>query len=427
MSDAPTSVINIDDEQIKTAVKAASRRILVMAPGLTESVAMVIAEKWTTLAPQSVNVILDVDPEVCRLGYGEVKALSLLQSVAKKVGATVHHQKGLRIGLVVADDTTLIYSPTPLVVEAKSAEPTQPNGIRLDFVPQEVAKEVGLSGEGSTEPLIGKSEVSDEDVQQVVSDLAENPPRKFDITQKVQVFNAAFEFVEFKLEGCLISKKRVRLPSDLVVAAKDPRTQKRVNSNFNLIDDDNERLSGKKAMHLKESIANKFLVNLPGYGNVVLRANKADFERAVKRLILYVELFQKRVETELQKAIEENRKTLVEAFLPAVTSNPPERSIKLIGRSPDKELVRKWLDTELTKVFGSAKSHMSQMEVSVIFKGVTYESLNDPKFVETAQKHLPTLKQLHEEFETAKAVPEVSAQESLFPKGLLDESSKAIN
>ena len=110
-----------------------------------------------------------------------------------------------------------------------------------------------------------------------------------------------------------------------------------------------------------------------------------------------------------------------------MANNPPTRSIKQIGRTPDRDTVRHWLDLELKKVFGTAQSHLSHMEVSVIFKGVTYESLSDPDFIEMAKTKLPMLKQLHEEYETAKAIPESSNQLDLFSERVIDESSKAIN
>jgi hypothetical protein len=427
MNESPTSVINIDDEQIIAAVRSVTRRLLIMAPGLSESVALAVSEKWKTLGAPSVNVIVDVDPEVCRLGYGDLKALQLLESVARVLGTTIHHQPGIRIGLVVADETTLIYAPTPLVVESRSLVPTHPNGIRLSSVPAEVAKEVGLDSEQKTEQIIGTQPVCTEDVNAAVSDLAENPPRKFDLMQKVHVFNAAFEFVEFKLEGCSIARKTVRLPSEFVGLGRDPKTQKMLRSTFRLIDEDSGSLSGGKVIKLKEFVSKKFLVNLPNYGNVVLRTNKADFEKAVSTLRRYVARFQKRIERDLQRAIDNNRKTLVEALTPAVANNLPPQSLKHIGRNPDRDTVKSWLDVEMRNLFGDAKSYLSRMEVSLLFKGVTYESLSDANFIEVAQEKLPMLKQLHEEFDTAKEKPENPARENLFPESLFDESSKTVN
>jgi hypothetical protein len=424
MGDSSLSIINIDDVQIIEAIKSATRRLVVIAPGLTLAVAWEVAAQWRNLGAQAVSVILDVEPEVCRMGYGEPEAFTLLQDIATKLGTAVFHQPGLRLGVVIADDTTLIYTPTPLVVEPSAP---RPNGIRLNQVPAEIARDAGLDGQTVGERAIGTQPVNSEVVEAVTSDLKENPPRRFDLTQKVHVFNAAFEFVDFKLEGCAIERKTVRIPADLIGLGKDPRTQNMLRSTFRLISEDDEWLSGKKVMKLKEFISDKYLINLPKYGNVVMRTNKADFEKAIESLKRYVERFQERAKKQLQKAIDENRQTLLNALTPAVANNPPPRSIKHIGKTPNRELVREWLALELEKVFGTADSHLSHMEVSVIFKGVTYESLSDPEFIAVAKTKLPMLKQLHEEYETAKAIPESSDQLDLFSERVIDESSKAIN
>lgn len=67
------------------------------------------------------------------------------------------------------------------------------------------------------------------------------------------------------------------------------------------------------------------------------------------------------------------------------------------------------------------------MEVKLIFKGVTYELLSDPKFVKVAREKLPTLKQLHEEFETAKAVSEKPDEKEPNLWSGIDQSSEGIS
>jgi len=43
---------------------------------------------------------------------------------------------------------------------------------------------------------------------------------------------------------------------------------------------------------VKQFIAKKYLINLPGYGTAILRSNKADFQVAVEALERYVNRFQ---------------------------------------------------------------------------------------------------------------------------------------
>lgn len=275
--------------------------------------------------------------------------------------------------------------------------------------------------------VIGTEPVFAEDIKDAVADLAKNPPRKFDLTQKVHVFNAAFEFVEFSLEGCSISKKTVRLPSEFVDLGRDPKTQKMLRSTFRLIAEDNVSLSGHRVTKLKEFVIDNYLINLPNYNNVVLRENKSDFEKAVNTLRRYVARFQKHVERDLQDAIDDNRGVLVEALTPAVANNPPSQSIKHIGRNPNRESVKRWLDSEMRKVFGTGASYLSHMRVELLFKGVTYESFSDPAFKEVAQAKLPMLKRLHEEFDTAKEKADSQTLGNQLQESPFDESSKAIN
>ena len=125
----------------------------------------------------------------------------------------IQRQPGIRIGVIVADDVTLIYSPTPLLIEAEPATPTAPNAIRLDHAPQRIVDEVGHGDGGVRAQTVGLDKATAADVGKVEADLKANPPQPFDITRKVRVFNAAFEFVDFELSGTSIDQMTVPIPS----------------------------------------------------------------------------------------------------------------------------------------------------------------------------------------------------------------------
>jgi len=69
MSEGP-SVTNADERNLVQLIELASRRIVYMVPGITERVVDALSDAWRRLRTEAVSVILDVDPEVCRLGYG---------------------------------------------------------------------------------------------------------------------------------------------------------------------------------------------------------------------------------------------------------------------------------------------------------------------------------------------------------------------
>jgi len=381
-------------------IRCARRRLVVIAPGLSLPVAESLIMTWRELPPQAVQVVLDSDPEVCRFGYGDLKALQLLHETAGQIGAQIHQQQGLRIGVVVTDETTVIYSPTPLLIEAGGRPGEKSNAIRLETpiiepVPSSSAADLGSL---NLKPTL----VTNHDVQRTSEDLKTNPPVKFDVAQRVRVFNARFEFVDFELRGLSISRKTVRIPSDLIGLAKDPKAQKLLRSSFQLIEP-NSALSGDRVNKLKQFIAQKYLITLQGYGTVILRSNKADFDTAVKALERYVHRFQRLLRKNLQAAIDSNREVLVSALLPSVVENPPNRWKRFLGERPSAKETERLLRSELTKAFGSYEDLFNDMKVKAVFKGVTYESLSDPDFIRIAHEAIPSLDFLHDEYDAAKA------------------------
>jgi hypothetical protein len=396
----PCSVISFTDTELMALIHGAMRRLVVIAPGLSESVAKALIERWHALGPTGVHVVLDPDPEVCRLGYGELTALTLLQAEAERIGSTIHQQQGLRIGVVVTDETTAIFAPTPLLIEAGGRPGEKPNAIQFEMPILDPTGSASASDLGSLS--LNTKPVLDADVQKTSQDLAANPPVKFDVAQKVRVFNARIEFVEFELRGLSVSRKTVRIPPDIMGLAKEPKAQKLLTSSAHLIADNTE-LSGDRVNKLKQFIAEKYLITLPGYGTAILRSNKTNFQVAVKALEKYVRRFQKVLAQKLQAAMDANRELLVTAFLPSVIASPPGRWKRLLGDHPSGREIERLLRTELTKAFGSSQALIREMSVKAVFKGVTYESLNDPEFMRIAGKKIPSLEVFHDEYDAAKA------------------------
>ncbi len=396
------AVTNVDDKILIELIQSARKRLIFMTPGMSKEVAEAFCLKWQELGAQAITVIIDADPEVFRLGYGEVESLTMLYFKADEIKGAVHEQPGIRIALLAADEKTIIYSPPPLLIEAGKTVDTQPNAIVLDCTPPAVAAAIGAGEKGREEQKIGLSKVKAETIQNVKNDLVNNPPQSFDIARRVRVFNSRIEFVEFKMEGLYIARKTVRIPSDLVGLAKDEKTKRLLHSSFQLIDNADAELSGKNISIMKDEIAKFFLIILPNFGTVILRENKETFQKAIDDLREAISIFQKDIEKRLQKGIEENRKALLNALSPAVVKNCPERWTKYLGKNPAEPAIIERLDIELSRLFGSAKDIISKMEVTVMFKGVTYEMLNDDKFIKILEEKFPNLKFAYEEYDAAR-------------------------
>lgn len=413
MSQQLPSITNADDARLIALIGGAERRVLLLSPGVSEAVADALLAAWTKLGASQVTVILDVDPEVCRLGFGTLGAVERIRAAAAPAGTMLHHQPGVRIGVLVCDDVTLVFSPAPLLIEAGSTQPQRPNAIQLGAVPESMARDLGLGTRPDVERIVGLDPVRPDQIAKVKEDLDAAPPVKFDLARRVRVFTSRFQFVELSMTGCYVSRKKVPIPSSLVGLAKTEDIERQFHAHFDLIQKGALEVKGKGGRSITEkglqdrrrAVEKKFLVSLPEYGAVVLRANKQKFEEAVTALTAEVAEFAAGVKGEVEKQIKRSREAVVKALLPAVERNLPDQYCKTHGPKPPKDFLKKRLTEDIEKAFGTAEAIVEEMKVKVVFKDVAYESLVDAKFLAVARKAMPDVKWLHEEFEAPGASP----------------------
>ena len=72
-----------------------------------------------------------LDPEVYRLGFGDQAALETIRTASADSLFDLREQTGVRIGVVISDDTTMVYSPVSKNIEAGSISMEKPNAIVL--------------------------------------------------------------------------------------------------------------------------------------------------------------------------------------------------------------------------------------------------------------------------------------------------------
>jgi len=401
--DSPFIIVSQPDISILGQINCAQRRLLVVAPGLTIEVAQAVAAKWKELGREAVQLVLDSDPDNCRLGYGDIESLQLLHETARELGTSVLLQSGIRIGIVLTDETTTVFTPTPRLVEAGGEPGERLNAIRFDLP---------LSSGGSTDSDVDAealdlhaTPMADHELEAACQNLKNDPPLKFDVTQKIRVFNTLFEFVEFELKGMSLNRRKVSIPSELLGLAGDQEDRDLLSSTCNLIDE-NSSLSGADLMKARQKIDDDHLTSLPDFGKIILRSDKEEFLKRIEEFRGRIEQHKKRVENELEKEIISKRMRLYSGLLPAVLANPPKRWVKAFPPELREEIVKKRLDEELTRAFGKVDTLVGAMEVKVLFKGVTYELLSDPHFLSVANEKLPA-ESLHQEFSAIQAQVEV--------------------
>ena len=81
MSGAGTFTV-VNDKTLCDAVRATLQTLVYVAPGITKPVVDAIGESLRTKPHLLVTAIIDLDPEVYRLGFGTEEGLKALQDLA---------------------------------------------------------------------------------------------------------------------------------------------------------------------------------------------------------------------------------------------------------------------------------------------------------------------------------------------------------
>ena len=126
---APTTFTVVNDETLVASITATTQTLVYVAPGITKPVVDALAERLDSQNNLQCTLILDLDPEVYRLGYGTEEGLLALQALATRHHLELRQQEGIRIGLLITDGQTVLYSPTPLLIEAGSVSVNKPNAV----------------------------------------------------------------------------------------------------------------------------------------------------------------------------------------------------------------------------------------------------------------------------------------------------------
>ncbi len=272
----PTLQSITDDLIIKT-IDSAKERLVFIAPAVWPSLAESVAQAWNRLGADRVTAILDVDPEVCRFGFGSLDGFQILQTAATLHGQTLGNEPGIRICVVIADDRTLIFSPTPKLIEAPPGENTEvtttrpkTNGIVLDKPPATLSDEVGAGSEKDARRTVGIDPVQPKKLESVAQDLEVNPPKPFDLTQAVQVYNGLIQFVELRVVGCRLSEHRAKLPKDLIhIVKQNKELARKITNSIKLLDGEDELVTDEELSEttigaVRTKIEEDLLTHVPG-------------------------------------------------------------------------------------------------------------------------------------------------------------------
>lgn len=144
-----------------------------------------------------------------------------------------------------------------------------------------------------------------------------------------------------------------------------------------------------------KELRKRYLHPIKGYGNIIRRTDKKEFDAEVERLKKTLdELNQDLLQTDPEMLISIDN--FVETLGPLVRQAPPRE----LGHEPTDKQIENWIEYECRR---QLRRKRSTLEITCIFKDVTYESLKSKEFRNQARRAFPDLKAIFDEFDAVRA------------------------
>lgn len=319
------------------------------------------------------------------------------------------------------DDDGYIFTPTALYLESEQRETDAPNALRLsvDQVAEirarlsPAAKAIALVLAKTSQERariseqvveIISTEVTEVQFAEVSQKLIDVPPVPFDVARQVRVFEPYLQYVELRLSGVAIQRRRIRIPRNIQNLGDEEGVQSRFETTFDLIERESA-LSSKPIEDELNEIGNNLTPSLgKEHGRVLLKAKKSLLEKRLNELRTKLETFQVGIKQNLQTHLDVSREEVVNYYLPRVIENPPDAfSGQLLTDKPTEADAIKWLNRQFDPVFPTAEQLINTMNLDISYKDVTFETLNSDDFLPLIQEAFPDLnwKKAYEEFRAA--------------------------
>jgi len=385
-----------NDAAVISLIESAKRRLVVIAPAFSHAVADALAARFDDLDHLDIRVIVDADAEVYRLGFGEREALDLIREAASRNLLDLREQPGVRIGVVISDDDTMVFAPVSKNIEAGSETAEKPNAIILRGASADnIARAAGAQQDDENPSgEIGNSALDPDKVAAMQADLERNPPTKFDIARRLQVFSSRVVYVEFEIKSFALGRKQVPLPDDFKTV-RTANLQAQISSRLRApmaeigalevaIGDGEEAKTEKidDAWLRKERkrIEDQYTFQIDNFGRVILREDRDDFDAAIQKFKQVVERYHEKVREALDAHRDTFRENFVAEFLPRWKEDPPEYMTRWGNRSDDDSL-RIELKDRADEVF-TKMLEFEPPSIRLVEKNISPKNVEDPRFLD---------------------------------------------
>lgn len=404
---------SLGDDSVAGLIKTATSRIVFAAPNVSSTIATAILEVAESRRNLKIRVIVDVDPEVFRLGFGDFSGFSALF----EGGVDIQRAIRLRIGVLIIDDLAWVFSPTPEVI-LDQPDQSVLNGIAVTAnfagqllfsvapdictgaVTQDVSSDDADPLQDLPIPEITARPVTIDQIKSIEKELTVAPPQQFDMSRRVNVYKAYYQFVEIELSNCNIGAFTIPITEQLLAIVSDSEVRRRLTAKYKLVDANSKVKKDLEGVRdaVRDLRADFTIMINEKLGRVIPTERKKDFIAHKEIISEFISNSTAAMKLELTKEVSDNCERLAQVLLPMVKESPPRYLYnRLLGDLSDDKKILKVIVGALMPKEHDIDKIITGMKLEVVFKDITYEMLTDPDLVEKIRALQPGKEHIFEE------------------------------
>lgn len=375
----------ISTTRIRTdLLSKANSRIIYCAPGISEIEIKAILQAQDNHPDMTIQLLLDVSAISFSNGYWGELSPNTLQKY-EKIFIHSNVANDLRLGILIIDNLSWIYTPTPQSIEFETSG-REPNALELNEMATRLLSESLLaqsSQPGTVRPRIDSAELAAVQREIIISGTPSPGQRR-----EIDIIRPLLKIIQFEVRGYKLTQHRIQLPREIIdiIGSSDREINERINADWKMFSDDEvELLKIQKNIEREiEGIKNQYLVRFGHFGFGLGQQEREGFLRAWKHLEddkipAFKEAIKEKYSAMVARSQSMLRKLLEERINSGTLQIPNQKSLLPLSA---REGIEIFLDKIIKRVkWPSEEAVLEKLEITYREFDISERLLSDPKFI----------------------------------------------
>jgi hypothetical protein len=395
MQEKPFKPIIINSQMRAHQIRQATSRIIYCAPGITEMEVEAVVAVQSKLPRGVVQLLLDLSVDSYKAGYWGDLTPARLAQLGLDFDLT-RMASGLRLGILIVDDFSWIFTPTPQSVETESGF-SEPNCLELNKeTTQLLVSSIIAPDQQSSKKRIAINEKALNNIQdniELANILSASKKRQLEIIRPL------IKIIQFEIRGYRLTQHTIRLPREVIniIGSSNREINDRINADWKVFSSTAEVELEKYQKSIDREIGDlkeRYLIRLGHYGFGLVQKEKSDFKKAWNKLENeQLKSFRQLIQDKYSATVAQSQnllRTLLKERISKGTLNMPTQRM-LIPLS-EEEQISQYIDHVIQEIrWPTAEDILKRLVIKYREYDISEQLLNDLEFIKLFESYFGKL------------------------------------